>query len=145
MSNAAGAIAGNLTRDAELTFTSSGSARLTFGVAVDKSYRDKGGEWQTETSFFDVVAWRGVAESNAGYLVKGLPVIVMGDWEQRSWETAEGDRRSKVEFRATQIGPNGFCIESIQRKARGDHDGGGRSSQPSAPPAKAAPDNYEPF
>jgi single-strand DNA-binding protein len=63
-------IVGNLTRDPELTYTNGGAARARFGVAVSRR-RKKGDEWTEETSFFDVVAWRDLAENVAESIGKG--------------------------------------------------------------------------
>ena len=92
MSNADSTITGNLTSDPELKYASNGSARLTFSVASNRRYQ-KDGEWQEETSFFNVVAWRNTAEHAARVLEKGLPVVVKGRLEQRSWEDKETQQK----------------------------------------------------
>ena len=60
-------------------------------------------EWAESTSFFDVVAWRELAENATESLARGTRVTVTGRLEQRSWETPEGQKRSKVEINATDI------------------------------------------
>jgi single-strand DNA-binding protein len=54
----------------------------------------------------DVVAWGALAENAATSLAKGNRVVVTGRLDQRSWETAEGDKRSKVEVSADEICPS---------------------------------------
>jgi single-strand DNA-binding protein len=53
-----------------------------------------------------VVAWGTLAENAATSLAKGTRVVVTGRLDQRSWETAEGDKRSKVEVTADEICPS---------------------------------------
>ena len=89
---------GNITRDPELRFTPSGAAMASFGLAVNRRWRNQQtNEWEEQASFFDVVCWRELAENASESLAKGTRVIVSGRLEQRSWETQEGDKRSKVE------------------------------------------------
>ena len=95
MSNADITVTGNVTADPELKFASNGNARLSFSIASNKRFQVNG-EWQEETSFFNVVAWRGIAEMAANVLEKGTPVVIKGRLEQRSWENAEGEKRSTV-------------------------------------------------
>src|SRR5665213_3364919 len=100
-------LVGNVTRDPELRFTPSGQATATFGLAVNRRWQNRQSqEWEESTSFFDVVAWRDLGENVALSLTKGARVIVTARLEQRSWETDDGERRSKVELVADDIGPN---------------------------------------
>ena len=100
-------IVGNATRDPELRYTPSGATVVTFGLAVNRRWRNRQTqEWEEETSFFDVKAWAGLAENVAESIVKGCRVIVTGRLEQRSWETDDGQKRSKVEVVADEIAPS---------------------------------------
>ena len=99
-------ITGNLTREPEIRYTKEGQATAQLGVAVNRRWQDRTTqEWQEATSFFDVVCWRDLAENVALSLTKGMRVVVTGRLEQRSWETDEGEHRSKVEIVADEIGP----------------------------------------
>ena len=81
-------IAGNITRDPEMRYTANGRSTTTFGVAVNRSWRNQQtNEWEERTSFFNVVCWRQLAENVAASLRKGTRVVVTGRLEQRSWET----------------------------------------------------------
>jgi single-strand DNA-binding protein len=92
-------IVGNLTRDPELRYTPNGAAVVKLGVAVSRRVRDESGQWKdADTSFFDVTAWRS--------LTQGTRVIVVGRLRTNSWETAEGDKRSKVEIEADEVAPS---------------------------------------
>lgn len=100
-------LVGNITRDPELRFTPTGQATSTFGLAVNRRWQNRQTqEWEEATSFFDVVCWREMAENASESLSRGARVIVTGRLEQRSWETADGERRSKVEVVADEIGPS---------------------------------------
>jgi single-strand DNA-binding protein len=100
-------IVGNLTREPELRFTPNGQATATFGVAVNRTWVDRQSQERREsTSFFDVVCWGTLAENAATSLARGMRVVVIGRLDQRSWETQEGERRSKIEITADEIAPS---------------------------------------
>ena len=113
-------ITGNLTREPEIRYTKEGQATTLLGVAVNRRWQDKSTqEWQESVSFFDVVCWRDLAENVALSLSKGMRVVVTGRLEQRSWETEEGEHRSKVEITADEIGPSlRFATCDVQRTER---------------------------
>jgi len=94
---------GNVTRDLELRHTASGVAVADMGLAVSDSYRNKAGETVESTCFVDVVLWARQAETCAEYLAKGSGVMVEGCLQYDTWETAEGDKRSKLRVRATRV------------------------------------------
>jgi len=72
---------------------------------VNERRQVRGGEVsEEETSFFDVVCWRDMAENVALSLVTGSRVVVTGKLEQRSWETDAGERRKRIEVVAEEIG-----------------------------------------
>ena len=98
-------IVGGLGRDPEIRYTAAGRAVATLGVAVSRRWMDrKSNEWQEQTSWFDVVVWGDMAENVSDTLSKGTRVIVTGRLEQRSWENEQGEKRSKVEIVADEIG-----------------------------------------
>lgn len=96
-------IVGNLTRDPELRFTQGGTAVTNFGIAANRRW-PKNDDWQEEVSFFDCTAWAELGENLANSLSKGDRVVVNGRLQQRSWETEDGERRSKVEVVADDVG-----------------------------------------
>ena len=140
-------LVGNVTRDPELRFTNTGQPTASFGLAVNRRWQNRQTqEWEEAVSFFDVVCWREMAENVSETLVKGARVMVAGRLEQRSWETQDGDKRSKVEVVADEIGPSlRWATAQITRnERRGPSDGGsaprsGGGSRPAAatPPAAA--------
>jgi len=99
-------ITGNLTEDPELRYTPNGAPVANLRVAVTPRVKD-GDAWKDgETSFFQVTAWRSLAENVAESLTKGARVMVYGRLQQRSWETPEGEKRSVVEVQAEEVGPS---------------------------------------
>jgi len=113
-------LSGNLTRDPEIRYTRDGQASATFGLAVNRRWQTRGSDaWEESTSFFDVVCWRELAENVALSLVKGARVIVSGRLEQHTWETDAGERRSRVEITADEVGPSlRFATAEISRAER---------------------------
>jgi single-strand DNA-binding protein len=94
-------VTGNLTRDPEIRYTREGQATTALSLAVNRRWQNQQTkEWEESTSFLDVVC---LAENVALSLTKGMRIVVSGRLEQRSWETDEGDRRSKVEIVADEI------------------------------------------
>ena len=125
-------LSGNLTRDPEIRYTRDGQANATFGMAVNRRWQPRGSdEWEEATSFFDVVCWRELAENVALSLVKGSRVIITGRLDQHVWETELGERRSRVEITAEEVGPSlRFATAEVTRTGRRgpEHeDSGGRS------------------
>ncbi len=120
-------LVGNVTRDPELRFTPSGQANASFGLAVNRVWNDRQtNERKEAVSFFDVVCWREMAENVSESLSKGARVVVTGRLEQRSWDGPDGDRRSKIEVIADEIGPSLRWATAEIRKndRRGPSDGG---------------------
>jgi single-strand DNA-binding protein len=124
-------VSGNLTREPEIRYTREGQASTVFGVAVNRRWQDRETkQWEEATSFFDVVCWRELAENAALSLAKGMRVMVTGRLEQRTWETEEGERRSKVEIVAEEVGPSlRFATADVQRtERRRPHEAEGEGS-----------------
>ncbi len=94
---------GRLTRDPEMRYTPSGAAVATFGIAVNRRFRDSSGENREETSFFKVVAWQKLAEKIAEILHKGTAVLVEGRLHSRTWESSDGQRHSVIEIHAQRF------------------------------------------
>jgi single-strand DNA-binding protein len=98
-------LVGNLTDDPEVRFTPQGTTVASFRLAVTPRVKDGDGWKDGETGFFRINAWRDLAEHAADSLAKGDRALVLGRLKTRSWETAEGERRSVVEVEAEEIGP----------------------------------------
>lgn len=127
-------LVGNLTRDPELRYTPNGSSVVTFGLAVNRRWQNRDTQqWEEQVSFFDVTCWRDLAENVASTVQKGTRVVVTGRLEQRSWETQNGERRSRVEVVADEVGPSlRWATAEIQRVDR--REGGGSAGNSSSDP-----------
>jgi single-strand DNA-binding protein len=126
-------ITGNLTREPEIRYTREGQATAQLGVAVNRRWQDRTTqEWQESTSFFDVICWRDLAENVALSMTKGMRVIVTGRLEHRTWETEDGEHRSKVEITAEEVGPSlRFAtadVQRVDRRASAETDGSGENA-----------------
>lgn len=96
-------ISGRMTRDPEVKYLPSGSAVCNMGLASGRWYKDKAGEFKEVVAFVDVTAWEKLGELCGEKLSKGSAVLVEGRVTSRSWETQDGQRRSKVEVVANRI------------------------------------------
>ena len=92
---------GNLTRDPELTHTASGAAVASFGLAVNRKYK-QGDEWKEDVCFVDITTWGNQAENCSKYLSKGSPVFVEGRLNFGSWEK-DGEKRNKLDVVASLV------------------------------------------
>jgi len=118
-------LVGNLTRDPELRFTTGGRGVASFGIAVSRRYQVNG-EWQEQTSYFNIVAWGQLGENAASSLTKGMRVVVSGRLEQREYQNREGEKRTAIEINADEVGPSlRWVTASIERNPRTDGNGGG--------------------
>jgi single-strand DNA-binding protein len=134
MSGNAVQLVGNITRDPELRYTPTGQATASFGLAVNRRWQNRQtSEWEEATSFIDIVCWRELAEHASESLTRGSRVIVIGRMEQRSWETQEGDKRSKVEVVADEVGPSlRWATAEVKKSVRTGGDSNGSSNGASA-------------
>jgi single-strand DNA-binding protein len=94
---------GNLTADPELQYTSGGTARTRFSIAINRQYKDSSGQLQENVTFVPVVAWGAQAENCANYLSKGRSVAVEGRLRIDSFETQDGEKKKVVEVVAQNI------------------------------------------
>ena len=92
---------GNLTRDPELTETSGGVSVCHFAIAVNRSYTSSDGDRQTD--FFNVTAWRGLAENVSRFTKKGSKVAVSGSIQIRNYEDNQGVRRTAIDVIAQEV------------------------------------------
>lgn len=134
-------VIGTLGKDPEVRYAASGAIVVTFGVAVNRRW-NKGGEWQEETSWFDVTCFAQLGENVAESCQRGTRVIVTGRLQQRTWETEAGDKRSKVEIVADEVAPSlrwaTAQVTKIERTPSGGASGG-------AQPVKQYAGGEEPF
>ena len=93
---------GNLTRDPELRYTSGGTAVASFGLAVNRKFK-QGEEWNDEVCFVDITVWAKQGENCNDYLKKGSLVFIEGRLNYQTWEAEGGQRRSKLEVVANYV------------------------------------------
>lgn len=125
---------GNLTRDPELRVTPKGTPVCQIGLAVNEKFKDKDGNAREEVTFVDVDVFGRQAEVIAKYMSKGRPILVEGRLRLDSWETKEGEKRSKLKV----VLDNFQFVGSGQGRGDGDSGGGG-GFEDNAPPARQAP------
>lgn len=118
---------GNLTRDPELTETSGGVSVCHFAIAVNRNYTSADGERQTD--FFNVTAWRGLADTVARFTKKGHKVAVSGSVQIRNYEDNQGVKRTAVDVIAQDI-------EFLTSKSASSGDDFYDAPAPSAPAKK---------
>jgi len=99
---------GNLTRDPELKALPSGTPVVNFSIATSRTWKNKDGQKQEDTQFHNVVAFGPMARTIAQYLKKGRPALVEGRMQTRSWDTADGQKKYRMEIIADtfQFGPS---------------------------------------
>jgi single-strand DNA-binding protein len=140
-------LVGRLTRDPELRATPDGISVVRFALAVDRGMR--AGE-ERQTDFFDIVAFRQLADNVANYVTKGRLVLVEGKLQTRSYTDREGNRRKAYEVIAD-------TVRFLERPREGEPEAGvdmpaSAAAAPAPPPpsrtvqrpAAAAPPAPEP-
>jgi single-strand DNA-binding protein len=114
---------GNVTRDPELRYISSGTAVTEIGLAVNDRRKTASGEWVEETTFVDVTLWGRTAEIAGEYVTKGAPLMIEGRLKLDTWEK-DGKKNSKLRV----VGEKMVLLGS---KGEGSRGGGqGRSQRP---------------
>jgi single-strand DNA-binding protein len=121
-------VVGNLTADPELRFTQNGLAVANFTIAsTPRNFDRASNDWKDgDTLFMRCSVWREFAEQVSGSLSKGNRVVATGRLVQRSYETAEGEKRTSMELQVEEVGPSlKYANAQVTRVQRGE----GGSSQ----------------
>ncbi|MFI5260566.1 MAG: single-stranded DNA-binding protein [Candidatus Paceibacteria bacterium] len=116
---------GNLTRDPELKALPGGQNLASFGLATNRSFKDKSGQRQETTEFHNIVAFGRTAEVIAQYCKKGRPIFVEGRIQTRSWEDKEGGKknyRTEIIVENFQFGADGAKGASGAGATSSSHD-----------------------
>lgn len=92
---------GNLTRDPEMAETSNGVKVCRFSIAVNRDYSNSGGTKATD--FFNITAWRGLADNCGKYLKKGRKVAIVGSLQNRTYEDKDGNKRAVMDIMASDV------------------------------------------
>lgn len=91
---------GNIVRDPEVRTTNAGIKVCNFTIAINRRMKNNG---EQQTDFFNIVAWRQLAELCEKYLSKGKKVAVVGSIQTSSYEDREGIKRNKWEILADEV------------------------------------------
>ena len=94
---------GNLTRDPEIRYTSSGAAMCSFGIATNRTWKDSEGEVKEEAEFHNLVSWNKMAEICYQILAKGMMAYIEGELRTRNWETDSGETRYRTEIKINEM------------------------------------------
>ncbi|MBK7872458.1 MAG: single-stranded DNA-binding protein [Saprospiraceae bacterium] len=116
---------GNLGRDPEVRRLDNGAVVAKFPVATNENYKDKSGDWQTQTEWHDVVVWRNLAERAESTLKKGMSVYIEGKLTHRTWEDQDGKNRKTTEV-------VGSYFRIIDKREGRSGDGGSSGYFPSS-------------
>jgi len=90
-------LAGNLTRDPQLSYTPSNTPVCEFGMAINRRWRDRDGNSKEEVCYVDLICYGPRAETINKYMNKGQPIMVEGRLRFRKWTDKEGQNRSKLD------------------------------------------------
>ena len=94
---------GNLGRDPDMNVTGDGTPFTRFSIAVNRRTKNAQGERTEETEWFNIVAWRQLAELCNTYLHKGSKVYIEGRVTQRKYTDKNGVERTTVEVIASDV------------------------------------------
>jgi single-strand DNA-binding protein len=89
---------GNLGQDPELKTLESGKKVARFTLATNEDYKNSEGQKISETTWHNIVAWNGIAESASKYLKKGKQVAVEGRLVYRTFEDKKGVTKNITEI-----------------------------------------------
>lgn len=104
---------GNIGKDPEIKQIDNGAKVARFSVATNENYKDKSGEWQTQTEWHTVIAWRNLAESVERNFSKGKLVYIEGKLTHRKYEDRDGVNRTTTEVVA-------YTVRVLEKKDRID-------------------------
>ena len=148
-------LAGNLTRDPQLSYLPSGSAVCELGMAINRKWRPAdGGDMREEVCFVDLRCYGKQAETLNQYMSKGKQLMVEGRLKYDSWEAKDGGgKRSKLyvvvdnfQFLGAPGGERGAGGERGERPPAGNREYGenrGPARPAARPPARAAAPSNE--
>ena len=89
---------GNLGKDPVITEFGDKNAVAHFSVATNENFKGKNGEWVTDTTWHNIVAWGKVAELCQNLLKKGSEIALEGKLVNNDFETKEGEKRYRTEI-----------------------------------------------
>jgi single-strand DNA-binding protein len=112
-------LVGNVGKEPEVKFASSGTAIANFSIATSERFKDKSGEWQDRTEWHNLVAYQRTAEIIRDYVKKGAKLYVEGRIQTRSWDDqATGQKKYRTEIIVNEL-------VLLSGRGEGDNAGGG--------------------
>lgn len=90
---------GNVGKDPEVRYLESGKVVAKFSLATNESYKDKSGEWQSQTEWHNLVVWGAQAERAESIVKKGVQLYVEGKMTYQSYEDKDGIKRTLAQVR----------------------------------------------
>ena len=93
---------GNLVKDPEYQVTAKGIPLCNFSIESNRFFK-LDDEYQKEVSFFNITAWKRLAEACNQYLKKGRGVRIVGRLKQDRWKSTDGESRSRVYIIADHV------------------------------------------
>ncbi len=133
-------LAGNLTRDPQLSYLPSNTPVAEFGLAINRKWRGQNGEMREETCFVDCSCFGKQAETLNQYMTKGRPLLVEGRLQLQQWTAKDGTKRSKHEVIVEQFQFLGSAGGGGQRSEESPaREGQSYPAPESAAPTPAAP------
>lgn len=89
---------GNLTKDPEIKALPSGIKVASFGLATNRTFKDKNGVKQEKSDFHNIVVFGKQAEVIQQYVKKGSSLYIEGRIENRSWDGPDGQKKYRTEI-----------------------------------------------
>lgn len=89
-------LAGNLTRDPQLSYLPSSTPVCEFGLAINRKWKGQDGQMREEACFVDARIFGKPAETFNQYMSKGQPVLIEGRLRYETWEGKDGNRKSRL-------------------------------------------------
>ena len=117
-------VSGNLTKDAELRYTTNEKAYSKFTIANNEGYGDN-----KKTNFFNCTLWGKGAENLNRFLVKGQKVLITGKVEINDYTDKEGISKKIIDINVDSFGGVEFIgSKSQQETSNNDYSEGGMPS-----------------
>ena len=136
-------LVGNLGKDPELRYTSSGTAVASFSLATSERFKDRSGEQQEKTEWHNIVVWRNLAEICGKYLHKGKQVYIEGRIQTRSYDDRDGNKKYITEIVADQMQMLGSKGDSGGYRGQ-QNDSFDQRQEPQAEEPKVAEPSFNP-
>lgn len=137
-------LAGNLTRDPQLSYLPSNTPVAEFGLAINRKWRAQDGQMKEDTCFIDCRAYARSAETISQYMTKGRPILIEGRLQYQHWVAQDGSKRSKHIVVVEQFQFLGGRRPEEPAESRGGARSAEPEGEPTPPPEMAMQDAAPP-